>query len=417
MTGLAQKNGAVMSHIRIADDPEDIHAVRIAAGEADAVIGCDMVVTSSNDALAKMSKDKTRAVVNTQETMTAGFIRDKNLQFPARRLMDIDRTSTVGNNAVRGARSDRHRHARLMGDSIATNMFMLGYAWQKRHGAVVRKPPSGSDRAERRRGDGEQAGVGLGPPRRRRSDACARLPSRRRPLEFKPKRPAETVLDEIVAIRRRDLTAYQNAPTPTATSAGARGGEGRKRQGEGPTGFAEAVARNHYKLMAYKDEYEVARLYSSGEFRKQVAQTFEDGNHRMTVHLAPPLLAKRDPATGQLSRSASSAPGSSRRSLCWRNSRACAADCSTRSARRRNAKAERKLIADYEVTVKALIEGLSGETHDLAVQIADIPDDIRGYGHIKDASMACAAERQTELMRLFRDPAARRKAAVQVAAE
>ena len=235
------------------------------------------------------------------------------------------------------------------------------------------------------------------------------------PLEFKPKR-AETV-DEIVAVRRRELTAYQNGAYADRYEKSVRAAEkAESDKAKSLTGFALSVARNLYKLMAYKDEYEVARLYSSGEFRRQVAQAFEDGNHRMTVHLAPPLLARRDPATGHLQK---------REFGPWiftafavlakfKGLRGGLLDPFGKTAER---KAERKLIADYEVTVKALIEGLSGETHDLAVQIADIPDDIRGYGHIKDASMACAAERQTELMRLFRDPAARRKAAVQVAAE
>ena len=412
-TGVAQKNGAVMSHIRIAERPEDIHAVRIAAGEADAVIGCDMVVTSSNDALAKMSKDKTRAIVNTQETMTAGFIRDKNLQFPSQALMDIVE-QTVGAAQFEALEATAIA-TRLMGDSIATNMFMLGYALQK--GMVPLQEASILEAIELN-------GVAVTANKRaldwgRRAavdpDTVRKIAFPAAPLEFKPKR-AETV-DEIVAVRRRELTAYQNGAYADRYEKSVRAAEkAESDKAKGLTGFALSVARNLYKLMAYKDEYEVARLYSSGEFRRQVAQAFEDGNHRMTVHLAPPLLARRDPATGHLQK---------REFGPWiftafavlakfKGLRGGLLDPFGKTAER---KAERKLIADYEVTVKALIEGLSGETHDLAVQIADIPDDIRGYGHIKDASMACAAERQTELMRLFRDPAARRKAAVQVAAE
>ena len=413
-TGVAQKNGAVMSHIRIAERPEDIHAVRIAAGEADAVIGCDMVVTSSNDALAKMSKDKTRAIVNTQETMTAGFIRDKNLQFPSQALMDIVE-QTVGAAQFEALEATAIA-TRLMGDSIATNMFMLGYALQK--GMVPLQEASILEAIELN-------GVAVTANKRaldwgRRAavdpDTVRRIAFPAAPLEFKPKR-AETV-DEIVAARRRELTAYQKRRLCRPfREIGARGGEGRKRQGEGPQPVSPlSVARNLYKLMAYKDEYEVARLYSSGEFRRQVAQAFEDGNHRMTVHLAPPLLARRDPATGHLQK---------REFGPWiftafavlakfKGLRGGLLDPFGKTAER---KAERRLIADYEATVQALIDGLNAETHDLAAQIADIPDDIRGYGHIKEASMACAAERETELMRLFRDPAARREAAVQVAAE
>ena len=412
-TGVAQKNGAVMSHIRIAERPEDIHAVRIAAGEADAVIGCDMVVTSSNDALAKMSKDKTRAIVNTQETMTAGFIRDKNLQFPSQALMDIVE-QTVGAAQFEALEATAIA-TRLMGDSIATNMFMLGYALQK--GMVPLQEASIVEAIELN-------GVAVTANKRaldwgRRAavdpDTVRRIAFPAAPLEFKPKR-AETV-DEIVAVRRRELTAYQNAAYADRYEKSVRAAEkAESDKAKGLTGFALSVARNLYKLMAYKDEYEVARLYSSGEFRRQVAQAFEDGNHRMTVHLAPPLLARRDPATGHLQK---------REFGPWiftafavlakfKGLRGGLLDPFGKTAER---KAERKLIADYEATVQALIDGLDAETHDLAAQIADIPDDIRGYGHIKEASMACAAERETELMRLFRDPAARRKAAVQVAAE
>ena len=176
------------------------------------------------------------------------------------------------------------------------------------------------------------------------------------------------------------------------------------------------MARNFYKLMAYKDEYEVARLYSDGDFRRRAAQAFEDGNHRMTVHLAPPLLARRDPETGHLEK---------REYGPWiftafavlakfKGLRGGPFDPFGRTAER---KAERRLIADYETTIRELIDGLDAETHDLAVQIANIPEDIRGYGHIKEASMACAADRKVELMRLFRDPAERRRAAIREAAE
>ncbi len=412
-TGVAQKNGAVMSHIRIAERPEDIHAVRIAAGEANAVIGCDLVVTSSNDALGKMSKDKTRAIVNTQETMTAGFIRNKDLQFPSEALLDIV-GQTVGEAQFEALEATAIA-TRLMGDSIATNMFMLGYALQKGmvplHEASILEAIELNGvavTANKRALDwGRRAAVDL--------DTVRKIAFPAAPLEFKPKQ-AETV-DEIVAIRRRELTDYQNAAYADRYEALVRAAETAERdRAKSLSGFALSVARNLYKLMAYKDEYEVARLYSSGDFRRQVAQAFEDGNHRMTVHLAPPLLARRDPETGQLQK---------REYGPWiftafallaklRGLRGGFFDPFGKTAERR---AERNLIADYEATVRELIEGLDADSHDLAVQIAGIPDDIRGYGHIKEASMTCAADRQAELMRLFRDPAERRRAAMQEAAE
>ena len=412
-TGVAQKNGAVMSHIRIAERPEDIHAVRIAAGEADAVIGCDLVVTSSNEALAKMGRDKTRAIVNTQETMTAGFIRDKDLQFPSEALLDIVR-QTVGDGRFEALEATAIA-TRLMGDSIATNMFMLGYALQK--GMVPLQQESIFEAIElngvavtanKRAFDwGRRAAVDL--------DSVRRIAFPAQPLEFTPKR-AETV-DDIVAIRRKELTDYQNAAYADRYEKLVRAAESAERdKAKGLSGFALAVARNFHKLMAYKDEYEVARLYSDGAFRRQVAQAFEDGKHRMTVHLAPPLLARRDPETGHLQKRefgpwifAAFAVLAKFKGL-----RGGPFDPFGRTAER---KAERRLIADYENTVRELIDGLDAETHDLAVQIAGIPDDIRGYGHIKEESMACAADREAELMLRFRDPAERRNAAIREAAE
>ncbi len=412
-TGLAQKNGAVMSHIRIADAPEDIHAVRIAAGDADAVIGCDMVVTSSDDALAKMAKNKTQVLVNTHEIMTAGFIRDKNLEFPAQALMEIIE-KTVGKQKFLGLDATAVA-TRLMGDSIATNMFMLGHAWQQ--GLVPLKLESlmeairlnGVAIAANRRAFDWGRHMAADP------EGVRKIAFPVQPVELKAIR-SETV-DDIVAIRRTELIAYQNRAYAERYETLARAAEKAERdKTKGMTGFGIAVARNLFKLMAYKDEYEVARLYSNGEFRKQVARTFESSDHRMTFHLAPPLLAARDPVTGHLQKKEFGS---------WifrafavlarfRFLRGTIFDPFGKTAER---KAERSLIVEYEKTVQELIAGLCPETHDLAVQITEIPDSIRGYGHVKEANMIIAADRRAALLRLCRDPIARRQSAVREAAE
>ncbi len=410
-TGVAQKNGAVMSHIRIAGRPEDIHAVRIAAGEADAVIGCDLVVTSGNEALARMSPDRTRVVVNTRETMTAGFIRDRNLEFPGEALLEII-GRTVGDDRIEALDATAIA-TRLMGDSIATNMFMLGHALQR--GLLPLQPDSILEAIELN-------GVAVSASRRafewgRRAavdpEAVQRIAFPAAPLEFRPKQ-AETV-DEIVAIRHRELTDYQDAAYADRYENLVRAAEAAERdRAKGRSGFAVAVARNLYKLMAYKDEYEVARLYAGADFRRQVAQAFEGSRHRMTVHLAPPLLARRDPETGQLQKREFGAWIFTAFALLTKlkGLRGTWLDPFGRTAERR---AERRLIADYEAAVRALIEGLDPENHDLAVEIAAIPDDIRGYGQVKEAGMAAAAGRQAELMHLFRNPAERRRTTVQAA--
>ena len=233
-TGVAQKNGAVMSHIRIAEKPEDIHAVRIAAGEADAVIGCDLVVTSSNAALAKMGADKTRAIVNTQETMTAGFIRDKDLQFPSAALLDIV-GQTVGDGRFEALEATAIA-TRLMGDSIATNMFMLGYALQKGHGAVASGVDPGGDRAERRRRDGEQAGARLGPSCRGRPRCRAqdRVPGCAARIQAETGRDGRR--DRRDPAQGPDGLPERRLGRPVRKS-GAGGRGGRAGQGEGPVGL------------------------------------------------------------------------------------------------------------------------------------------------------------------------------------
>jgi indolepyruvate ferredoxin oxidoreductase len=398
MTGLAQKGGAVFSHVRIANRPEDIHAVRIAAGDADLLIGCDIVVAASPDGLSKLRQGKTAAIVNAHETITGAFTRDPDLVFPTGDLRSqiVEATGAEGTEFIDATAIA----TALLGDSIATNLFMLGFAYQK-----GRLPISGAaiDRAI------ELNGVAVAFNRQaflwgrraaHRRDEVERIAAPRE------KPAAETLsrsLDEVVARRIAFLTRYQNAAYAARYENLVRRVEGEERAKAGGHGeLADAVARSLFKLMAYKDEYEVARLYTDGEFRKQLDAQFE-GDFRLEFHLAPPLLAERDQRTGHLRKRAYGAWLMRAFAVLARlkSLRGTPLDVFGYSAERRM---ERRLIGEYEALVDELVDRLNLANHALAVALAKLPERIRGYGHIKDANLAAAKAEEARLIALFRAP-------------
>jgi len=399
MTGLSQKNGAVMSHVRIADRPEDIYAARIAAGEADAVIGCDVVVAASPDALRTMRPDGTRAVVNGYEQMTAAFIHNRDLKFPNAALQ-ASIAEAVGPEGLNVVDATRLATA-LMGDAIAGNMFMLGYAFQM---GLIPLELDSIEKAIELNAVAVRANKEAFAWGRRAAfdpDAVAKIAFPAEPVPLASRQPKS--LADTIALRVKDLTAYQNrkyAERYERFLVDVRRIEGEKARGK--AGLAEAVARNLYKLMAYKDEYEVARLFTDGGFQRQLGETFQ-GQYKMKFHLAPPLLAPRDPATGHLQKMTFGAwmmPGF--RTLAkLKFLRGSWLDPFGKSAER---KMERKLIAEYQATVRTLLNGLTPDNHALALEIADIPDAIRGYGHIKEKSIAEAKAKEAELLKAWHDP-------------
>ncbi len=406
MTGLAQKGGAVFTHVRIAERPEDIHAVRLAAGGARLLLGCDMVVAASFDGLAKIQQGKTAAVINSYEATTGEFTRKPDLEFPGRRLRDLiaDAAGREHSDFIDGT----HIATTLCGDSIATNLFMLGYAYQK---GLVPVSAAAIERAIDLNATAVEANKqAFAWGRRAAHDRAAveRLVAQANP-EPESHRIA-TTLDEIVGKRVAFLTAYQDA----AYAARYQSLVERVRSAEaartpGRNGLAEAVARYYHKLLAYKDEYEVARLYTDGTFLRAIEAQFE-GDYRLEFYLAPPLLAERDPDTGHLKKK-TFGPWMLRafRTLAkLRHLRGTRLDIFGYSADR---KLERQLIVDYERVIDELLAGLDHTNHDLAVEIAQVPEQIRGYGHIKQAHFEKAKQREAELLSAFRAPAPQRDAA------
>ena len=391
--GMAQKGGAVTSHVRIAARPEDMRAIRLNAGAADLVLGCDSLVASGDLALNVMSPERSKVIVNTHEQITGQFARDPDLEFPTESIVGRIRAAAGGENVQV---LDATRIAtRLLGDAIASNLFLLGFAYQR--GLV---PVSGVaiERAIELNGVavemnreafrwGRRAGRDLGAV----EGLAAKGDEGLEPA-------APRTVDEFVERRVADLTEWQNA----AWGARYRGLVARVREAERGLGEGEAlsgaVARFAYKLMAYKDEYEVARLYTDGAFRERLAARFE-GDLRVTFHMAPPLLARPDPATGE-ARKRTYGP------WMWRvlglvakmrGLRGTAFDIFGRTEERRT---ERRLIEEYFETVDELLSGLCPANLALAVEIASVPDRIRGYGHVKARNVAeVEAERATLLER------------------
>ncbi len=185
--------------------------------------------------------------------------------------------------------------------------------------------------------------------------------------------------------------------------------EAERARAPGRQQLTEAVARAYHKLLAYKDEYEVARLYTDGRFRAQVKAQFE-GSYGLRFSLAPPLFARRDPETGHLKKQVFGPwmLAAFRLLARFKGLRGTPLDIFGYSAERRR---ERALIGEYEATVAALIAGLESDNHALAVEIAEVPLAMRGFGHVKEANVACAKEREAELLAAFRAPAPHASAA------
>ncbi|HZB89989.1 MAG TPA: indolepyruvate ferredoxin oxidoreductase family protein, partial [Stellaceae bacterium] len=356
MTGLAQKGGAVLSHIRIAAAPEAIHAARITAGGARLLLGCDIVVAAAADGLSRLKSGASHAVINQHETVTGAFTQDPDLAFPGRALAQ-QITGAVGRDSADFIDATRLATA-LLGDAIATNLFLTGYAYQKgllpvSAAAIERAIELNAVAAEANRRAfrwGRWAALDRA--------AVERIAA---PTAPAAERLAET-LDEIVARRVQFLTRYQNRAYAARYERLVRRAETAERQqAPGTVGFAEAVARNLFKLMAYKDEYEVARLYTDGSFLAALHRQFE-GDFTLEFHLAPPLLAERDPVTGHLKKRRYG-PSMLRVFAILAKLkflRGTALDPFGRSAERRT---ERALIAEYEALIEELIAHLDRDRH------------------------------------------------------
>ena len=393
MSGLAQKGGPVMSHVRLADSDEHIFSTRVGTGGADLLIGCDVLVAASKDAISRMSQGRTRAVVNATLAPTAAFVKNPDWVYPDAASVDAIRTA-CGDDHVDAVQAGKIATT-LMGDSIATNMFMLGYAWQR---GWVPLPESALLQAIKLNGvsvDFNQQSFAWG--RLAAHDLSALEQSLSAPaqvIEFKRKQ----TLEELISHRSEFLTQYQSASYAQRYRGFVEQVRASERRVVGDTPslqLTEAVARYLFKLMAYKDEYEVARLHSDSAFKSRIANMFE-GDYQIKYHLAPPLLAKRDDRGHLIKQPFGSWVGMIFPILAkFRFLRGTFFDPFGHTEERRT---ERALIEQYCATITSLCSSLDINNLSLAAEIAHIPEEIRGYGHVKERHLRNAKEKEARLL-------------------
>ena len=394
VTGLAQKNGPVTSHVRIADDPEALHATRIAAGSADLLIGADIVVAASPQVLPALASGRTTAVLDTSVAPTFEFALNPDLDLSPTGMEEALRTA-VGEEDLHLLEAARLATA-LLGDAIATNLFLVGYALQQGRLPVglpaLERAIELNGRAvelnKRALSWGRLAAHDLAAVRR------AALPALRELAE-----EDQPGLEEIVSRRAAFLTAYQSARWAKRYRALVQKVADRERGLGGATPLADAVARYAFKLMAYKDEYEVARLYSDGSFRRQLEGEFE-GDYKLRLHIAPQLFFSRDPDTGRVRKISVGSWVFRAFGLLARLKflRGTFLDPFGHTAHR---KLERRLIAEYEETVETLLDGLSPGNYETAVAIASLPEQIRGFDIVKERHVEETAAKRDELLAAF----------------
>jgi indolepyruvate ferredoxin oxidoreductase len=395
-TGFAQKGGAVISHLRIGRSPADLHQVRIADGRADAVVACDVVVATDPRAVRVLAKDRTRVLVNHSEVPTGQFVQNRNADIH----MD-ERLRAIGGAVGSANLTVVHANAlmeQLMGHTVYANVFLLGYAWQQ---GLVPVSEQALLRAI------EINGVNI--EENQRAFMWGRLAAEDQHYVVDAARlPEDDVpvmsLQQLIAQRATLLVDYQNeayaaryrelvARVQTAEQA---------LQGE-DFSLTRAVATYLYKLMAYKDEYEVARLYSNGEFLEKLANTFK-GDYTLSFHLAPPIFNRGLDEQGRPRKSRFGAWMLPLFKLLARGKvlRGTALDPFGRLPERRE---ERALIDEYRELVGELLAGLNRENLGVAVDCASLPDQVRGYGPVKSEAIAEFRQNRVGLLHRFHNPA------------
>ena len=386
MSGFAQRNGSVMSHVRFSAQPgEALRTARIPVGGADLVIGCDPIVAAGPECIAMMKPEEGRVVLNRFVAPTNAFALDPDYRVDLSMLQRrIGRR--VGSEHVLPVDATTIATA-LLGDAIGANMMLVGYAWQQ--GLIPLKIES-IEAALRLNGTALVMNL--------RAFALGRLsavdPARVAAMIGAPDRPAEPeTLADMVESRVRHLTAYQDARLATKYRAlVGRVAAAENSLDTGRQDLAFTVARTYAKLLAYKDEYEVARLMTGDALKRELAEAFE-GDVKISYNLGSPLLlSKRDPQTGRLKKRAIGEwmRGPMKLLASMKRLRGTALDIPGRHPHRR---AERALIVQYEAVVEDIIAGLTAANHAAAVELAGVHGTIRGYDVVKEANMVIAEER------------------------
>jgi indolepyruvate ferredoxin oxidoreductase len=404
MAGLAQKGGAVLSHVQIARSPDDLHATRIATGEAEVIIGCDAIVTTSAEVLSKVRKGTTHAAINSAPIPTADFIKNPSWRFPD---AAAHKTLTEAMGPACEFLDANALAVYLLGDAIYANPLLLGYAWQKGwvplsyesllraielNGVMVEKNLSAFEWGRAAAHHGLQAIA----PDLNGTDKAAQVIA------------MPETLDAIIERGVQWLTAYQNpayarryaeaVERVRAKEAGLASGKSLR--------LTRAVAANLAKLMAYKDEYEVARLYTDPAFTEKLRAQFEGEpgkDYQLHFHLAPPLLSRRNDKGELVKKKYGPWMMTAFKTLArMKGLRGTPLDVFGRNAERRQ---ERALIDEYLALIQEFDGGLTDRNLAVAIELASLPQDIRGFGHVKDRNLQAAQARRTELLDSYRSAA------------
>jgi indolepyruvate ferredoxin oxidoreductase len=393
-TGMAQMGGATWSHVQISPSPGSIHASRVAMANADLVIGCDAVVTGNRTTLAAIDPKRTFVVLNTFETPTAAFVGNPDWQSPNKRSEDT-LVAMIGDEKL--GRFDAQTLAtRLMGQTVYANMMMLGYAWQAgrvplAHASIMRAIELNGVQIEQNKKAFE-----LG--RCCRYD-LASVEAQARPgqvIRFAKRK----TLDEVIAERARFLVDYQDAAYANAYREFVEKVRKAESSVSSTSQLADTVARNLFKLMAYKDEYEVARLHTGTAFRQQLADTFE-GDYKLVHHMAPPMFARKGADGLPVKRAYGPwMRGAMHVLVRMKGLRGTTFDPFAYAAER---KTERALIGQYQACIEELLATLAAAKLPLAREIAAIPQEIRGFGHVKERQLAKARTKWHALIARWRD--------------
>jgi indolepyruvate ferredoxin oxidoreductase len=395
MTGLAQKGGAVLSHVRIGASAEALGSPRIGTASADLLLACDLLVAAGPETAALLGPARTRAVVDRHLAPTGEFVRDGDLDYRAGATLALLRERCAATESVDAT----SLASALVGDAVAANLFLLGWAWQR---GLVPVALASLERAIELNGvavEANRRALAWGRLAAADVDAVLRLARPAGP----PADPPAQDLDAVIARRERHLVAYQGAALARRYRAAVeRVRSAEARVAPGSRRLTEAVARGYHRVLTPKDEYEVARLHTDPELRRQLEAAFE-GELKIELHLAPPLLARPDPHTGRPRK---------RRVGPWilpvlrglarlRGLRGTPFDPFTWSAERR---LERSLRREYEATLGTLLEELGAANLELAARIAALPEAIRGFGAVKAAAAERAAAERRRLLDRFLKP-------------
>ena len=378
--GLAQKGGATWSHVLVANQQEDIRTTRVSMASADLIIGCDPIVSASKETTLRMREGRTHVALNSNSTPTAAFVKNGNWQNPAEACVAAI-TAQVGVQGVSSFDADTLAK-QLMGDTIYVNPMILGFAWQKGWVPLRRESLLRAIELNDVQVSNNLAAFEWG---RHAAHQLAVLMQRLQPaqvIQFKKRDSLEDLIND----RVRRLTDYQNA----AYAARYRSFVLRVQQAEAPLGktvLSETVARHLYRLMAYKDEYEVARLHTQSDFLTRIHNSFE-GDFKVHYHLAPPLLAKRNAKGEGIKQKFGPSMLLVFKLLArLKGLRGTAWDILGRTEERRT---ERALIDEYQQHITACINTLSNDSHAHALRVAQVPENIKGFGHVKERNIQAA---------------------------